>query len=119
MHPTIITAGITPNELLELFRAVVRHELQQAGIGVSQVTSEAEDLLTVKQAAELLDVGTHTIHDWKRQGRLPYSKLGSRTYFKRSELLNSLQNQQRSLKGPARKSAASTTRRTSQVNTHS
>jgi excisionase family DNA binding protein len=99
---TIITSGITPAELIEQFRAVVRFELQQAGVGTAPATTEPEELLTVKQAAELLDVSTHTIHDWKRQGRLPFSKMGGRTYIKRAALLASLQEQQRSPKGRGR-----------------
>ncbi|WP_324675099.1 helix-turn-helix domain-containing protein [Hymenobacter sp. GOD-10R] len=102
MQSTIITAGITPAELLEQFRAVVRFELQQVGIAMPTNAVETEELLTVKQAAALLNVTVHSIHEWKRIGKLPYSKMGSRTYFKRSELLSSLQSQQRSLKGGRR-----------------
>jgi excisionase family DNA binding protein len=95
---TIITAGISSDELLEQFRAVVRYELQQAGIGLPVAVPETEELLTVKQAAALLDVTVHSIHSWKQQGRLKYLKMGSRTYFKRAELLGSLQTQQRTVK---------------------
>jgi excisionase family DNA binding protein len=98
MTSTIITAGITPAELLEQVRAILRYELQQAGVSATVAVPETSDLLTVQQAAELLDVGVHTIHCWKKAGRLPYLKMGSRTYFKRAALLGSLQNEQRSVK---------------------
>jgi len=102
MESTIITSGITSTDLLEQFRAVVRYELQQAGIGLAQPTLAEEQLLTVKEAAALLDVGVHTVHEWKRKGLLPFVKMGGRTYFKRAALLASLQEQQRSPKGQRR-----------------
>ncbi|QIX62286.1 helix-turn-helix domain-containing protein [Hymenobacter sp. BT18] len=100
MQPSIITAGISADELIEQFRAIVRFELQQAGIGPAPAApAEADELLTVEQAAALFDVGVHTIHDWKRQGKLPFKKMGSRTYFRRGEVLASMQTQQRSQRG--------------------
>lgn len=66
--------------------------------------TEAEELLTVREAADLLDVCQQTVHDWKRRGMLPYHKMGGRTYLKRADLLNALQSHQRTVK-PSRKSA--------------
>lgn len=58
----------------------------------------ADDLLTVREAAELLDVTVQTCHEWKRLGRLKYKKLGSRTYFLRADLLAALESHQRTVK---------------------
>ncbi|KUG09392.1 helix-turn-helix domain-containing protein [Solirubrum puertoriconensis] len=103
MHTTIITAGITLAELMEQVRAVVRYELQQAGTSAPAPTAETEELLTVNQAAALLDVSARCVHSWKRKGLLPYHKIGGRSFIKRLELLNSLQSQQRSQKGGRRR----------------
>ena len=102
MEGTIIISGITATDLLEQLRAVVRYELQQATLGSLATAPESEELLTVKEAAALLDVGVHTVHEWKRKGLLPFVKMGGRTYFKRAALLSSLHEQQRSPKGRRR-----------------
>lgn len=101
--PTILTSGVDYAQFFDDLRAVIRHEIKQAGAAPAAPATDAEpELLTVEQAAALLDVTEHTIHEWKRRGLLPFLKLGSRTYFKRAELLASLQNQQRSLKAKPR-----------------
>ena len=96
---TLITSGVDYARFFDDIRAVIRHELQQANVAAPATpASEAEELLTVKQAAALLDVTVHSIHSWKQAGKLPYLKMGSRTYFKRAEVLSSLQSQQRTVK---------------------
>ncbi|WP_414653852.1 helix-turn-helix domain-containing protein [Hymenobacter sp.] len=52
-------------------------------------------MLSVPEAAKMLDICLQTLHDWKR-GLLPYHKLGGRTYLKRSDVLAALQRHQRS-----------------------
>lgn len=97
MQAAIITAGISPADLVELLRPMVRHELEQLQ-KAAPATAESEDLLTMKQATDLLGVSAHTLHEWKRIGKLPYYKLGSRTFFKRDEIMAALQVQQRTAK---------------------
>lgn len=96
MQATIITAGISPAELVELLRPMIRHELQQ--LHKTTPAAEADELLTMKQATDLLGVSAHTLHEWKRLDKLPYHKLGSRTFFKREEIMAALQSQQRAAK---------------------
>jgi len=40
-----------------------------------------EQLLTVEQAAELLNISKWTLAVWKCQRRIPFVKLGKRTLF--------------------------------------
>lgn len=96
---TIITQGVAYQQLLDDLRAVIRHEMAQAQPNaVTTQQAAADELLTVQQAAELLDVSVATIHEHKRTGKLPYQKLGGRTYLKRSDLLNAGTHEQRSTK---------------------
>jgi excisionase family DNA binding protein len=101
---TVITSGVAYAQLLEDMRALIRHELNQTQAGAGQVApaADTEDLLTVKQAATLLDVCPQTVHDWKRRGMLPYHKMGGRTYLKKADVLAALTSQQRSVKGSAK-----------------
>ena len=93
----VILTGDTYAQLLEDVRAVVRHEIQHA-VPAAPVVSPAEELLTVREAAALLDVTQQTVHEWKRRGLLKYHKLGSRSYLKRADVLAALQGQQRTVK---------------------
>ena len=96
----IIVTGVPYAQLLDDVRAVVRHEIDKQH--AVPPTTEQDQLLTVSQAAELLDVCQATIHDWKKRGVVPYLKMGGRTYLKKSELMAALQGQQRTLKKSGR-----------------
>ena len=97
--PTLITAGIDYPQFFDDLRAVIRHELQSytpaAPVGN---TPPADELLSIREAAELLGVTVQTVHEWKRRGLLKYHKLGSRSYLKRADVLAALQGHQRTVK---------------------
>jgi hypothetical protein len=98
----IITQGVEYQQLLDDLRALIRHEISLAKPSVAETQQPAGDeLLTIKQAAELLDVCVATVHEHKRRGLLVYQKLGGRTYIKRSDVLAAGSREQRSQK-PAR-----------------
>ena len=94
----IVLMGDTYAQLLEDVRAVVRHELQNAAPTAGPPTAPAEELLSIREAAELLGVTVQTVHEWKRRGLLKYHKLGSRSYIKRADVLAALQGHQRTTK---------------------
>jgi excisionase family DNA binding protein len=95
----VILTGDTYTQLLEDVRAVVRHEIQNAPAAPTTGASPAADeLLTIREAAALLDVTVQTVHEWKRRGLLNFHKLGSRSYLKRGEVLAALTAQRRTTK---------------------
>ena len=98
--PTLIIAGIDYPQFCDDLRAVIRHELQQhaSQVPADDNPTSADELLTVREAAKLLDVTVQSIHEYKRRGLLKYKKLGSRTYFLRADLLAALQGHQRTMK---------------------
>jgi excisionase family DNA binding protein len=99
---TIITQGFTREQLLEDVRALIRFEFSLAKpVAAENPQAAGDDLLTIKQAAELLDLSVATVHEHKRTGRLPYTKLGGRAYIKRSDVLAAGTQHQRTTK-PAR-----------------
>lgn len=98
----IITQGVEYQQLLDDLRALIRHEMSLAKPSVLNDQQPAGDeLLTIKQAAELLDVCVATVHEHKRRGLLVYQKFGGRAYIKRSDVLAAGTQHQRSTK-PAR-----------------
>ena len=52
--------------------------------------SPKEELLTREQAADLLDIDLSTLHAWVNKSKLKSYAIGSRRYFKRSEIFESL-----------------------------
>lgn len=96
MLPTIITQGVGYPQLLDDLRAIIRHEVGQAQAAALPALAAEEELLTVRQAATLLDVCVATIHEWKRRGLLAYTRLGGRVYLKKAQVLSAGTRCQRS-----------------------
>ena len=95
----VIPVGIAYTQLLDDVRAVVRHELHHhvpaAPVGN---TAPADELLSIREAAELLGVTVQTVHEHKRRGLLKYHKLAGRSYIKRGDILSALEAHQRTAK---------------------
>ena len=95
----VIPVGVAYAQLMEDFRAVIRHELyHHAPAAPVGNAAPADELLSIREAATLLGVTVQTVHEWKRRGLLKYHKLGSRTFLKRADILAALQGQQRTVK---------------------
>lgn len=99
MEKALIPIGVAYTQLLDDLRAIIRHEVTTARPFPPEAAVDAgAELLTIRDAAILLDVCPATIHDWKRRGILAYHKIGGRSYIKRANLLNALQAHQRTAK---------------------
>jgi len=48
------------------------------------------ELLQVDEVAKLLNIGVSTLHTYKKNGSIPFHRIGRRVYFKRGELLSCL-----------------------------
>ncbi|GAA3959503.1 helix-turn-helix domain-containing protein [Hymenobacter antarcticus] len=101
MEPFILSP-VPYAQLLEDMRAIIRHETAQRPATPAPTEASTSDLLTVQEAAELLDVCPQTIHEWKRRGLLTYHKMGRRTYLKQAEVLAALQSEKRTVKPGAK-----------------
>lgn len=95
---TIITQGVAYQQLLDDMRAMIRHEMAQAQPAMGATQQPIDELLTVQQAAELLDVCVATVHEWKRRGVLAFRKIGGRAYLNRADVLAAGTPQQRTAK---------------------
>lgn len=49
---------------------------------------EPEKLLTVEEAASLLQVKPGTLYSWASKGKIPFRKVGALLRFHRGELMN-------------------------------
>lgn len=95
---TIITQGVAYQQLLDDLRALIRHEMAQSQPTSTSQQPAADELLTIEQAAALLDVCVATVHEHKRRGLLPYTKIGGRAYVKRFDVLSAGTREQRTVK---------------------
>jgi len=80
----IIMTKMSHQELKDLISQCVQECLQEHLI---QAPPEEETLLTVEEIAEYLGVSKVTIYSWKKEGKLPFYRMGRRVYFKKSEIL--------------------------------
>ena len=55
-----------------------------------------KEFLTRKETASLFNVSLVTIHEWQKNGILKVYKMGNKSFFKYSELLETLYNSNRS-----------------------
>jgi len=51
---------------------------------------ESDEVLTIKQACEMLHVSTATLYRWIKEGWLPAHKIGRSTRFLRSEIIEAI-----------------------------
>lgn len=54
--------------------------------------SQIDDLISIKEAALLLKVSVATIHNWKSQNIIKSFRKGRKVYFKKQELIKSLES---------------------------
>lgn len=88
----IMFVGVSPKELAELISENVKRQLQEFlnEPKINPIETDQKELITRKEAAELLKVSLVTIHEWCNNDLLRMYKLGNRSYFKRSEILEKL-----------------------------
>jgi excisionase family DNA binding protein len=51
---------------------------------------EEPELIKISEVSKILKVSLPTIHTWKKQGKIPFYRLGSKIFFKRNEVLEVL-----------------------------
>lgn len=86
---------VTPNELVNLITQQVKTELQRFATNpkVKELQTDNKPHLTRKETARFFDVSLNCINDWSKKGILKPIKVGQRTYFKKSDLLELMFNQ--------------------------
>lgn len=68
-------------------RKVIKETITQC---IVQKESETyEGFIKIDEVCKLLQVSKPTIHLWKKQGKLPFHKIGKKLFFKKSEVLSS------------------------------
>jgi hypothetical protein len=88
---------VTPEELVTMITESVKNHFQELSKKMEvKTTSIEKEFLTRKETAQLFQISLVTIHEWQNNGILKPYKMGNRTYFKYSELLDVLYKSNRS-----------------------
>ena len=89
---------VSPNELVNLISESVKTQIQELSNQLKGTlpTKESKEFLTRHETAKTFGVSLPTIHLWQNNGILKVYKMGNRSYFKYSELLETLYNSNRS-----------------------
>lgn len=92
MSKQIQMIQITPNELAELISESVKAQIQEILSNIFSKQKEQSDIITRTDVCDLLKVSYVTIHDWCNKDILKPYKIGNRTYFKLSEVMQTIEN---------------------------
>jgi hypothetical protein len=93
-NQSIQLLNITTNDLTNLIKEGIKSELLDFKNSINPESLESPHL-TRRQTAEFFGVSLNCVNDWTRKGILTAFKVGQRTYYKRSDLLQVMFNQKR------------------------
>lgn len=88
----VILSQIPLSELEGIFQRIVQNALAESKKDSNQF--ESEDLLTRKEAANLLGVSLPTLHDYTSRSIIPAYRVGTRVRYKKGEILDCLRKVQ-------------------------
>ena len=95
MHEIILTS-INVDDLLGKINECIKDAISLK----EQVKAEQaapEDLLSIEDIQKIFKVSKVTVHKWKKAGLIPFYKMNRRVYFKKSEVIDSMNHKKRKL----------------------
>ena len=81
---TLHVTTLTPDELKQLFKDVLREDKQQAPLSA---VSQENNIISRNETAKLLKITLPTLRAWTKQGVLKSYRIESKVYYKHNELL--------------------------------
>lgn len=87
----LILSILPIDQLTQIIRDCVRKEVDKT----QPINSDNNDLIRVEDAVKLLKVSKVTLYKWRRAGIIPYHRIASRIYFKKSEIIEALKTSRR------------------------
>jgi hypothetical protein len=84
---------VSPQELANLIQESVKQSLLIPP--TSSIESKQKEILTRIETANLFSISLVCLHDWIKKGIINPYKVGNKTYFKRSEVMEVLSSSNR------------------------
>jgi excisionase family DNA binding protein len=92
MENQIQFVATSPTQLANLISDQVRDQLESYAAKLQKASSpQGKEVMTRKETAQFFGVSLVTIHDWTKSGIIHPYKVGNRVYFKRSHLMDVLE----------------------------
>lgn len=94
--PQIQFIQFTRDEFKDLISETVKAEIKELSNQFNGNVSEVQkEFLTSKETQTLFKISSVTVNAWQKNGTLKVYKMGNRSFFKYSELLETLYNSNR------------------------
>jgi len=87
MNEKTFLIPLTEEELKELIKSSLQEVIAENG-----PNRQRKELLTFKEVTSLLGISASTLNNWKRDGKIPFHRMGGRILFKYAEIVESLEN---------------------------
>ena len=81
----IVTLNV--DELKSIIAETVSEVIQQS----SPPKTEVDEILKRKDIIALLSISYVTLNEWMKSGRIPYHRINSRIFFKKSEVMKAME----------------------------
>lgn len=85
-----VVIQIDGDQLAEALMSVVRDATAKAAARAAD--NARNELVTCGETMQILDVGRTTLYEWEKKGILKPARIGSRVYYRRSDLDEMLNN---------------------------
>jgi regulator of protease activity HflC (stomatin/prohibitin superfamily) len=89
MVDNIILQNLNTTDLTQLIKDGVRSQLED--FKETFQTQNSDELLTREQTCKMLQIDSSTLWHWTNKGKVLAYGIGNRRYYKKAELLESLQ----------------------------
>jgi hypothetical protein len=95
MEQTIFTS-LKVDDLIGMIKKCVTDAISlKPKEGTNDVPSD--DLLNIEDIQKIFNVSKVTVHKWKKKGLIPFYKMNRKVYFKKSEVINSMNHKKRKM----------------------
>lgn len=85
--------GLLNDSIKEVVKSIVQEELKKLlEINAVDKTLDDDKFIDTKEASIFLSLSIHTVRSKVQQREIPYYKIGSKTVFKKSELIGWVNN---------------------------
>ena len=91
MNNQIIMTSIPIEDLTKLINIAVENAILKLKLPADQPpSSPSDDFISFNDVKNMLKCSAVTLHAYKKQGKIPFHRLGRRVLFRKSEVLNCL-----------------------------
>ena len=73
----------------EELKMLIKSSFQEV-IDENKSVKQSKELLSFREVTSLLGISASTLNNWKREGKIPFHRIGGRILFKYSEIVESL-----------------------------